>query len=36
VDQDIVRLGHRRLERPIHPFDRDMDTPDLTPELVTP
>jgi microcystin degradation protein MlrC len=35
VDQDIVRLGHNRLERPIHPFDRDMDAPDLTPELLT-
>jgi microcystin degradation protein MlrC len=35
VDQDIVRLGHRRLERPIYPFDPDMDAPDLTPELLT-
>ena len=34
VDQDIVRLGHRHLERPIYPFDRDMDPPDLTPDLV--
>ena len=35
VDQDIVRLGHSRLERPIYPFDREMDAPDLTPELLT-
>jgi len=35
VDQDIVRLDHRHLERPIYPFDPQMDAPDLTPELVT-
>ena len=34
VDQDIVRLGHRRLERPIYPLDPSMPAPDLTPELV--
>ena len=34
VDQDIVRLGHRRLERPIYPLDPRMTTPDLAPELL--
>jgi microcystin degradation protein MlrC len=33
VDQDLVRLGHRRLTRPLYPFDPDMSTPDLTPRL---
>ncbi len=31
VDQDVVRLGHRSLRRPIHPLDRDMTAPDLSP-----
>ena len=35
VDQDIVRLGHRNLERPIYPLDPQMTTPDLEPELST-
>jgi len=34
VDQDIVRLGHRHLERPIYPFDPNMATPNLEPELL--
>ncbi len=34
VDQDLVRLGHRHLERPIYPLDPHMAAPDLTPELV--
>jgi microcystin degradation protein MlrC len=34
VDQDIVRLGHRNLDRPIYPFDPDMPPPDLEPELI--
>jgi len=29
VDQDIVRLGHRRLDRPIYPFDPELAAPDL-------
>jgi microcystin degradation protein MlrC len=36
VDQDIVRLGHRNLERPIYPFDQRMTAPDLVPELMGP
>ncbi|HKY50766.1 MAG TPA: MlrC C-terminal domain-containing protein, partial [Candidatus Limnocylindria bacterium] len=31
VDQDIARLGHRDLTRPIHPLDPDMPAPDLEP-----
>ena len=27
VDQDLVRLGHRRLQRPMIPFDADADGP---------
>ena len=34
VDQHIVRLGHRGLERPIYPLDPGMSAPDLTPELI--
>lgn len=30
VDQDLIRLGHRNIERPMFPFDTDMETPDLT------
>ncbi|MGH2500452.1 MAG: M81 family metallopeptidase [Candidatus Limnocylindria bacterium] len=36
VDQDIVRLGHRDLDRPVYPFDPDMPAPDLEPELIGP
>ncbi|TME36623.1 MAG: microcystin degradation protein MlrC, partial [Chloroflexi bacterium] len=31
VDQDIVRLGYRRIERPMYPFDPDMPAPPLEP-----
>jgi microcystin degradation protein MlrC len=31
VDQDLLRLGHRAVERPMFPFDPDMPDPDLTP-----
>jgi microcystin degradation protein MlrC len=34
VDQDLARLGHRRLTRPLHPFDPAMSDPDLRPRLV--
>lgn len=36
VDQDLLRLGHRRLARPLHPFDPELTDPDLTPRLVPP
>lgn len=35
VDQDIARLGHRRLDRPIYPLDPDMSAPDLTPLILS-
>ncbi|WP_255952083.1 M81 family metallopeptidase [Streptomyces odontomachi] len=34
VDQDLVRLGHRRIRRPLFPFDREMAEPDLSARLV--
>ena len=34
VDQDIARLGHKRLERPMYPLDPDMGAPDLEPALL--
>ncbi|UYG16623.1 hypothetical protein BRM3_13635 [Brachybacterium huguangmaarense] len=27
VDQDLVRLGHRRIERPMIPFDAEIPAP---------
>jgi microcystin degradation protein MlrC len=33
VDQDIARLGHRRLERPIFPLDPEMPDPSFEPTL---
>ncbi|TDD62364.1 M81 family peptidase [Kribbella antibiotica] len=34
VDQDLLRLGHHKVVRPLFPFDPDMAEPDLTPELI--
>jgi microcystin degradation protein MlrC len=34
VDQDLLRLGHHAIVRPMFPFDPDMPEPDLTPELL--
>ncbi len=34
VDQDIARLGHRGLDRPIYPLDPEMPTPGLAPVIV--
>jgi hypothetical protein len=34
VDQDLPRLGHRRIRRPMFPFDREMPDPDLRARLV--
>ncbi|WP_432192657.1 M81 family metallopeptidase [Streptomyces sp. bgisy027] len=36
VDQDLVRLGHRRIHRPMFPFDPAMPDPDLTARIVAP
>lgn len=30
VDQDLERLGYKRINRPMFPLDADMDTPDLS------
>lgn len=34
VDQDLQRLGHRGIDRPMFPFDPNMADPDLTPRLL--
>ena len=34
VDQDLLRLGHRGIVRPMYPFDPDMPDPELVPELL--
>ncbi|WP_031466365.1 M81 family metallopeptidase [Sciscionella sediminilitoris] len=34
VDQDLLRLGHRAIERPMFPFDESMPEPALDPELL--
>ncbi len=36
VDQDLPRLGHHRIRRPMFPFDPGMPDPDLTARLVAP
>jgi len=34
VNQDLLSLGHHHIDRPMYPFDPDMPTPNLTPELL--
>lgn len=34
VDQDLARLGHRRVRRPMFPFDPQMPDPDLRARLI--
>ncbi len=34
VDQDLERLGYRRILRPMFPLDKDMEDPDLTAVLI--
>ncbi|KAI0815487.1 MlrC domain-containing protein [Xylaria sp. FL0064] len=34
VDQDLVRLGHKRIARPMWPFDREFEEPDLSPRII--
>ncbi|WP_344160531.1 M81 family metallopeptidase [Kribbella yunnanensis] len=34
VDQDLLRLGHHAVIRPLYPFDPHMAAPALTPELI--
>ncbi len=34
VDQDLERLGYKRIKRPMFPLDKDMEDPDLSAQLV--
>lgn len=34
VDQDLNRLGYKRINRPMFPLDKDMEDPDLSARLV--
>jgi microcystin degradation protein MlrC len=34
VDQDLDRLGHKNIKRPMFPLDADMDRPDLSARLL--
>ncbi|GGZ36085.1 microcystin degradation protein MlrC [Echinicola pacifica] len=34
VDQDLMRLGYKRLNRPIFPLDSAMENPDLSPKWI--
>lgn len=36
VDQDLLRLGHEHLNRPMYPFDPQMSAPDLSAVVVAP
>lgn len=36
VDQDLGRLGHRRIRRPMFPFDPEMEAPDLAARIIPP
>lgn len=36
VDQELTSLGHRRVRRPLYPFDPAMPEPDLTARLIAP
>jgi microcystin degradation protein MlrC len=34
VDQELARLGHHRIQRPMFPFDPDMADPDLSARII--
>ena len=36
VDQELTRLGHHRIRRPMFPFDPDMADPDLRARIIPP
>lgn len=36
VDQDLIRLGHSRIDRPMFPFDSDMDPGELPLTVIVP
>lgn len=35
VDQDLERLGYKRIKRPMFPLDADMEAPDLTARMIS-
>lgn len=35
VDQDLKRLGHRRIQRPMYPFDKLQQEPDLSARIIS-
>jgi hypothetical protein len=34
VDQNLERLGHKRIIRPMYPLDKNMQDPDLKAQLI--
>jgi hypothetical protein len=34
VDQNLTRLGHHRIQRPMFPFDPGMPDPDLSARII--
>lgn len=34
VDQDLERLGYKRIKRPMYPLDKDMEDPDLSARFI--
>ncbi len=34
VDQDLQRLGYKRIKRPMFPLDKDMEKPDLSAQMI--
>jgi len=34
VDQDLERLGYKRIKRPMFPLDKDMEQPDLNAQMI--
>jgi len=34
VDQDLERLGYKKINRPMFPLDKDMADPDLSARLI--
>lgn len=34
VDQDLERLGYKRINRPMFPLDKDMEDPDLSARFI--
>jgi len=34
VDQDLIRLDYKRINRPMYPLDKDMEDPDLSARFI--